>query len=480
MECFKLICEIPRGSGNEKGIADFLERFATERGYFCVRDSLNNVYVRREAHPSKAQQKSVMLQSHTDMVCEKLCSSSHDFLTDPIELIFEDGYVRANGTTLGADDGAGVAVMMSLLDKKELIAPETEYLFTSSEETGMDGAFGFDYSLMRSFRMINLDSEDEANACISCAGGLGASIELPIDRVRAQGRAYRLSVSGLLGGHSGVEIDSGKKNALKIAAFLLDRIYKLYPFHIASAKGGTKTNVITPECEFVIIFYNEDDAKQAQAELKALTAQIRDTLILRESKGFKTSLTKVGESEKEEIVKEGMLTLKSSSLMISALTVIPQGVIERIAESSAPAASVNCGALSLLKDTLTLRFLIRSQNDLFIRQIFATLERVAHVLGGKAIDGGGYPGWEYRRGSELQDAYERSSKEVFGRAPVFSSIHAGLECGIFASEIEKRGEKADIISIGPDMDFIHSPKERMNVASLERLYELCLKMLQTL
>ena len=234
---FKKICSIPHGSGNEDAIASYIESVARENGLFCIRDALNNVFVRKGASSGLEALPSVLFAAHTDMVCEKLPSSDHDFENDPLTLIEKDGYVTTNGTTLGADDGAGVAAMLKLMTDTAPM-PETEYLFTSSEETGMDGAFGFDYSNVKSNLAVNLDNGAECSACIGCASGHRYSTKLPLDRTRKCGKAVQITVAGLAGGHSGGEIATPKRSAIKLLAHLLDGIYSSYPFHIVSLSGG--------------------------------------------------------------------------------------------------------------------------------------------------------------------------------------------------------------------------------------------------
>ena len=465
-EFFKEISKIPRGSGNEKGIADYIENFAKERGLFVIHDNVNNVFVRREAAAGKEKLAPIMLQAHTDMVCEKVLGSTHDFLKDPIELIIENGIVRANGTTLGADDGAGVALMLGILDDKSLNMGEIECLFTSSEETGMDGAFGFDYSVIHSEKVINLDSEEELNACIGCAGGMRSNLYLPLENTKVEGKLFRLNVCGLSGGHSGVEIDSGKRSAIKILASALDEIYKLYPFHIVNIQGGGRDNVIPFDSYAVISFYDEENAKNAKELIKDIASKVKETLIKEDKKAFKMTLDK----EKEEYSK--MLTLKSSSNIISAILLVPQGVTERVPGENIVDASVNMGSMVIENDELKLGFLIRSGRAFYSNQTASKIDRIAHILGGRAEIESSYPGWAYNRGSVLQDAYTKACIKTYGKEPIFTSIHAGLECGLIADALIKNGKHPDIISIGPVLSDIHTPKECMDIGSYERMNEL--------
>ncbi len=471
-EFFKELSRIPRPSGSEEKIADFIEAFAKEHGLYCVRDGVNNVFVRRSASEGYENLPSVLLQAHTDMVCEKIEGKEFDFNTQPIELVINGERVKANGTTLGADDGAGVAVMLDILADESLKTREIECLFTSSEETGMEGAFGFDYSQIHSELMINLDSEDELNACIGCAGGLRCNAEIPIERVNVSGNAYKLSVFGLAGGHSGTEIDRGRRSALKIMGELLNRLYEEYPFHIAEFSGDGRDNVIPFSCEADIVFYNSCDAKTAKQRIFEIEKEIRSTLC-RDDRGFRLTFKKTEQPG-------STLTLKSSSALISALMLAPQGVTDRQSDKNIVLASVNMGAFWLDSECIKMGFLIRSGNEIYCRRTAEVIKRLTHILGGEASLGSSYPGWDFKNGGRLQEAYESACLKVFGKKPIFTVIHAGLECGIISHELKKYGKNPDIISIGPDVRDIHTPEESMGIVSLSRMGDVVREILGTL
>ncbi len=480
LDFFKEISLIPRGSGNEKQIAEHIEKFALDRGYFCVKDEANNVFVRRNASCGCDDKPAVMFQAHTDMVCEKTPDSTHNFLTDPIKLIIDGDIITADGTTLGADDGAGVAIMMALLDREDLICPETEFLFTSSEETGMDGIYAFDFSQVHSQRIINLDSEDELDACISCAGGIRTDITIPVTKTALEGTPYKIEVCGLCGGHSGIAIDSGKKSAIKLMGTVLDALYASYPLHVADICGGGKDNVIPPSCTSYVVFYSDSDAKEAKSKLAELQKEIKTTLIPEESKTFRIILKKATEDEQNSLRESGMLTLKSSSALISAIMLMPQGVTDRTVDDKIVLASSNCGSISLGAEAIFMGCLTRSCKAYYSEQTAASISRMAHILGGKAERRNSYPGWEYVRGSAMQTAYAEACKTVYGKEPNFYVIHAGLECGVMAHNIKQKGGKADIIAIGPNMRLVHSPNEYMEISSLERLMSVSVQLLREL
>ena len=483
---FEEISDITRGSGNEKGIADYLERFAADRGLYCKRDKYNNVFIRKKAAPGLESRPAVLFQAHTDMVFVAKDGIKHDFLNNPPELMTDGKYIFAKETSLGADDGAGVAVMLSLIDDETLSAPETEYLFTSSEETGMDGANGFDYSELTAQLVINLDSEEEFNACIGCAGGIHAKAVIPVERVKTEGKICAIEISGLASGHSGVDIDRGRESAIKLLALILNRIYSGYPFHIVSLSGGTRDNVIPSAANAVIAFADNTEAKKARTVLSEIKKELLGVLSKEDRRGFSVKFSSIGntacteentvsEAEFNEITVGGMLSVKSSSTLISALMLSPQGVTDRYTGRSAGVAgSVNLGtaaATASLKNTAELNYLIRSGNPFFSEKTFAEIERLSHLCGGKAEVVSRYPGWDSKEGESLQELYADAVRELYGKEAVFSRIHAGLECGIIYEKLRGRGLKPEIISIGPDIEAIHTTGERLSAESFARFYE---------
>ncbi len=480
---FEEISEIPRGSGNEKGIADYLERFAAERGLYCKRDTFNNVFIRKKASLGMEKCPSVLFQAHTDMVFVAKDGEKYDFLNTPPELMTDGKYIFAGETSLGADDGAGVAVMLALIDDDTLSAPETEYLFTSSEETGMDGANGFDYSEVRAELVINLDSEEEFNACIGCAGGIHARTVIPVERVKTEGKICLIEISGLASGHSGIDADKGRRSAIKLLALVLNRIYGGYPFHIVSFSGGTRDNVIPSAAGAVIAFSDNTEAKKAKAVISEIKKELLGVLSKEDRRGFSVKFSSIGntscaeentvsETEFNEITAGGMLSLKSTSVLISALMLSPQGVTDRYTGKSADVAgSVNLGTSETKEKTVTLNHLIRSANPFFSEKTLSEIKRLSHLCGGTTETVSRYPGWDSKEGEPLQRLYADAVRELYGKEAVFSRIHAGLECGIIYEKLRERGLNPEIISIGPDIEAIHTTAERLSVESFARFYE---------
>ncbi len=469
IEYFYEISKIPRGSGNEEAAAKYIEGVAKAHGLFCVRDALNNVYVRKPACAGYEDKAPCLFAAHTDMVCEKLPSSMHSFLTDGIEITEKNGILRASGTTLGADDGAGVAIMLSMMTDSLSAAPETEYLFTTSEETGMNGAAGFDYSRVKSDMVVSLDAGEESSVCISCASGYSYDIKIPIERTRKCGNAVKITVSGLAGGHSGNEIDRGKQSAVKILSSLLCELYSLYPFHIADISCDGKANVIAPSAYATVFFYNKDDEKRAASAVAELEKAERALLFAEDAKKFRLSFKKLNLTDTEAI--SDMLTLKSSSSVISALTLMPQGVLNRFEADNTPEASVNFGIIKTEKDCVVLSCLARSASARSDKKTHLVLKRLAHTLGAVLELKSAHTAWEYRLGSFLQSSYKEAYSEIFGGEPDFYATHAGLECGIFYGKLKEQGKSPDIIAIGPNMQEIHTPKEALEKASVDRIYK---------
>ncbi len=476
IDFFKEICKIPHGSKNEAAIASFIEETAKKHGLLCIKDDLNNVYVRKPASKGYENKSPILFAAHTDMVCEKLPSSTHDFSKDAIEVTEKNGKLYANGTTLGGDDGAGVAIMLALMTDSDLIAPVTEYLFTSDEEAGMSGAAGFDYSHVLSERVVNLDTGWENGVCISCASGYRYELKLPVDRTRKCGKAVKIGISGLAGGHSGVEIDAGRQSAVKLLGTLLDEIYSSYPFHIVELVCDGKTNVIPSSAEATVIFYDTGDEKRAKETVSAFERDIRPLLCKADAKKFKAAVRRLNTADTDAL--DDMLTLKSTSAVIDAIMLSPQGVISRFPDKTDALSSVNLGIVTTSKKELSLHYLTRSASERSDKILCQMLNRLAHTLGASVDLHSYHTCWEYRRPTALQELYEKAYSKVFDGIPEFFATHAGLECGTFYSKLTALGKSPDVISIGPNMYDIHTPKEALDIASVNRIYSVAKELLK--
>ena len=459
---FEEISQIPRGSGNEKGIADHLVRFAEERGLFCYRDEANNVFIKKAATKGREGDPAVLLQGHTDMVCEKLPSSKHDFLTDPLQLYVEDGWLKAKGTTLGADDGVAVAAMMAILDGAIASHPALECLFTTSEETGMDGAIAFDFSLVSARSLLNLDSADESLVVCGCAGGVRSEICLEGKRDGADGKMLAVSVSGLCGGHSGEDIHLGLANANRLVARLLLAISAKTDMRIAAINGGSKDNAIPRDCTAVIAVKDADLVFDiVQQEGKNIADELADA-----DRGFSCSVQ----------VHDEMPSFDAcfTARLLAAISNAPCGVIEMSRDADGLVEwSSNLGVITTEEDRVSLTFQSRSTIEARLDHTERVIEALARACGGVAKHHGRYSGWNYEKVSPLRDRYLSAYRDLFGGEAKPVIIHAGLECGLIRAKVPDM----DMISIGPENIGLHSPSERLNIASAERFWQLLEKML---
>lgn len=462
---FEEISAIPRASGHEEKIVAYLVEFAESRKLEYKTDSANNVYIVKPATPGMEGKAPVALQGHIDMVCEKNSDCDHNFATDGIDLYIENGKLRARGTTLGADDGAAVAIMLSLLDSNEAVHPRLECVFTADEEMGMGGAKGFDFGQLTSRKMINIDSEDEGVVIVSCAGGVRSHLCYEFDRVPVKGKLLKINIIGLAGGHSGSDTDAGRQNAAKLLGTILNDLYSVSPFNLVSFDSGSKDNAIPREAEAVIATVDTDAAKE---RILAYEKKIR-TRLCKEDKGVKIRLGKGKD------LLGGMLTLRDTSRILSALILCPNGVlsmsnnVDGLVESSC-----NLGIAATADTKLELTVLSRSCDDNIVDEMMQRFDRLAKVTGAVAEHTDRYPGWSFTGSSSLCEDYCRIYKEMTGNEAKVMAIHAGLECGLIKHEIPD----LDVISIGPDMSGIHTPDESMDIASFNRTYKLILELIK--
>ena len=456
---FEDISRIPRGSGNEAGIAAFLKAFADERGIFCVVDELYNVFMRKPATAGYEEVAPILLQGHTDMVCEKNADSDHDFLKDPLDLyIDKKGMLRAKGTTLGGDDGVAVALMLSLLDDESFEHPMLECLFTSGEETGLYGAHGFDTSLITARRMLNLDTELDGEAIASCAGSADLFLKRETDREATDGRALDITVKGLAGGHSGCDIHTGRANAIRMMGRILARLYEDCPFHLVSIAGGNKRNAVPRECVASIIPLDadrakaiiEDEAKKLQSEVTAADKKLR--VLARRGK-----------------LQTSCLSYKDTSAVISMITLPTHGVVSMSPANMAfVRTSANMGVISTDDTAVTASIMARSSCDSEMDALLLSYKRLATATGLVYILDERSGGWDMNADSQLARDYLRIYKKLFPESkPVVNAIHAGLECGIFVSAIG-----CDALSVGPTIYEVHSPDEALDLASCDRFCDL--------
>lgn len=464
---FEQLTKIPHGSGNVQAISDYLAAFAKEQGAECIQDEANNIIVKKPASAGYEQAPVVMLQGHMDMVCEKNADSNHDFTKDALKLRMEGDNLMATGTTLGGDDGIAVAYMMALLADKNAKHPALELVITTEEETGMDGAKALDTSMLKASYLINVDSEDEGVVLLSCAGGLRQNCILPIARTEEEGSLYQVGLTGLQGGHSGAEIHKNRSNAVLLLARFLFELREEVEYSLVDYHGGLKDNAIPREAFAAILVSSEEEAKLAEAT-KRLAEKYAAELAVTEPE---LSLT----VKKEKKTKEQVLDTRSFEKLLFFLMQAPNGVqkmsgdIDGLVESS-----LNLGIFEVGEAEAEFNFSLRSSCKTYKYFMRDKLDYLITFLGGESSTHSEYPAWEYKRESKLRELFRQVFVEEYQKEPKLEAIHAGLECGL----ISEKMPGLDIISIGPDMRDIHTPKESVNLPSSIRLYQFLEKLLE--
>lgn len=468
---FEEISRIPHGSGNTGAISNYLRAFAEERGLFCRQDTLGNIIIIREASTAREEEEPYILQAHMDMVAVSVPGAQIDMKKDPLKLKVEDGRIFAEGTSLGGDDGIGVAYCLAVLDAATLSLPRLEVILTVDEETGMEGATGIDLSMLRGRRMINLDQEEEGIFITSCAGGARVDVEIPMEREEAPGEAYRLvelRITGLAGGHSGMEIGKGLGNANRLLGVLLFGLSQRYDIRLSRMKGGLADNAIPREAE-AAFFVREKDMAEALSYAESEERKIRETLRGKDP-GFQ--LEKVCH---DVIVSMPTYTRMATREALSCLCELPNGVaamskdVEGLVETS-----LNLGVMSLQDDCLRLQYAVRSSVDADKEALCRQMRQTAERAGAKAVVRNAYPGWAYRKDSPLREQMVRIYERMYGKEPVLQAIHAGLECGILAGKILG----LDCVSIGPDLQNVHTAEESMDIESVGRVWAYLLEVLK--
>lgn len=459
---FEQISKIPHGSGNTAPIADYLVGFAKEHSLDFVRDGKDNVLIRKAAAKGYEDRPTVIIQGHTDMVAEKTADSTRDMLREGIEIYRDGDFLRAKDTTLGGDDGIAVAYALALLEGSDIPHPAIEALFTSDEEIGLLGADAFDKSLLRGRMMINIDTDEEGVFVAGCAGGVRTDIELPVRREGLCGRKLKLSVSGLMGGHSGAEIDRGRANAIKLGFLLLDSMGEV---RLASAFGGNMDNAIPREFTAEIII-SEDAYNAATESYEELRAKLRKEYASAEP-DMEISLSP---AEFDTVPCDA----KSSADIIATVNAVPFGPqamneeIEGLVETS-----LNSGIVRL-DSSFKLCTSIRSSKESEKDALTERLRKIAVAVGADFSTRGAYPGWAYRKSSPLRSVCERVYKRMYGKDAKVITIHAGLECGLFTGAIPE----LDCISMGPENHDIHTTEEHLSISSSARVWEYLLAVLK--
>ena len=463
---FEEICSIPHGSRNTKLISDYLVRFAQEHGIRYFQDELNNVVMFQEGTCGMEDHEPVIIQGHMDMVCEKDEDCPINMDTDGLDVTHDGNYVFARGTTLGGDDGIALAYALAILADKSIPHPPLEVIITVDEEIGMEGAAGVDLSSLKGRILINIDSEEEGIFTVSCAGGARGTITLPVSRHAVYGPCVKLTVEGLQGGHSGVEIHKNRANANKVMGEFLGRVQKLMPLCLTGLSGGSKDNAITRSCTATMVcmgMYIErinDVAAELQKEIREKYDE--PEVIIR--------------GDDVDALGGNALSTRDTAKVIALLNAAPNGV--QAWSQDIPGlvqTSLNLG-VAKLEEEFRMTFAVRSSVNREKVELLNRLRELAAFYDGGYSEMGNYPAWEYKKDSNLRDTMVRIYKEMFAKEPEVVAIHAGLECGLLSEKLPG----LDCVSIGPEMHDIHTSRERLGIASTERTWNFLLEVLKAL
>ena len=463
---FEKLCSMPHGSRNTKIISDYLVSFAREQGLRYIQDDLNNVILFGEGTCGYEDHPPVILQGHMDMVCEKDADCPIDMEKEGLDVTHDGSFVFAKGTTLGGDNGIAVAYALALLADRSIPHPPLEVVVTVDEEIGMEGAAGIDLSVLQGRTLLNLDSEDEGIFTVSCAGGARATVSLPVERRTVYGPCVRLTVEGLQGGHSGVEIHKNRANANKVMGEFLSRVQKLMPLCLTSFAGGTKDNAIPRSCQATLIALGmhieriNDVAAQLQKEIREQYDE--PEVIVR--------------GDDVDAFGGNALTTECTSKVIALLCSLPNGVqawsrdIPGLVQTS-----LNLGVAKLGED-MKLTSSVRSSVNQEKNDLLTRLKELADFYEGSYSQMGEYPAWEYKADSKLREIMVSTYEKLYGTAPEVVAIHAGLECGLLSEKLPG----LDCVSVGPQMHDIHTSRERLDIASTKRTWEFLLEVLKEL
>jgi dipeptidase D len=456
LKFFEELTKIPRESGNEKAVSDYVKNFAEKHQFRVIQDEENNVIIFKNGQDGLENAPPVMLQSHLDMVCQKDDDIDFDFLHDGIKTQISGDWLHAVGTTLGADDGVGVAVTLALLDDDKTPHPPIEAVFTTNEETGLEGAHALNTSALSAKRVINLDSEEEGIFCSGCAGGTRVKLLMNLQKESVNfAHAYRLVISGLKSGHSGIDIDKNRSNAIKIISEILVAIPDI---RIAEIVSEGRDNVIPKESEAVFFSSNEIIEETILKNVKTYFEEDKPQI----------SLTKIIPDSKIALTKD------CQQRLLFLLNSLKSGVIKMSQTvDGLTETSVNVGVLEDLGDCVKVQMLARSGLINGTANIIQEIKELAYKSNAEFYIENQYPAWEFRLDSPLRELFVNIYEEMYNKKPIISVIHAGLECGV----ISQKMPDADIISVGSQMEFVHTTKERMSISSLERFYDFLKKTL---
>ena len=457
---FKEISDVPRSSSHNEKISAYLVNFAKEHELEYYQDESGNVIIWKEGTPGYENSDMVMIQGHMDIVAEKTEDSTHDFQNDPLELVIDGDFLTANKTTLGADDGAAIAMGLALLDSTDIPHPPLEFIATVDEEIGMLGAYALDGSKIRARKVINIDSEEEGIITVGCAGAVDIFTSFPADKKLVNGVKYKYVVDGLLAGHSGLDIHQERANAGQIVARLFLDAREKAELNIVSINGGRATNVILGKVEGEVIVATSD-VKAFEESIVASTEEIKAEYRTSDP-GITVSIEAVGEASEEAV------DTVCQDNFFKFIVACPTGAehysveLKGLVETSHSIGVVKLEDGRLITESMS-RSSVNSRNRLLARKIGI----IAEALGAEVEHGSSYGAWEFNNKSDLLDVCINAYKEQYGEEPVVSAMHAGIECGIWAEKVGK----VDAVSIGPDMTGVHSVNEELSIPSTERTWQ---------
>ena len=461
-EFFEEISIIPHGSSHTEKIADYLVSFAKARGLYVRRDNANNVIIKKDATKGFEDRPTVILQGHTDMVLEKTATSGKDMLTEGLELYIDGDYLRAKDTTLGADDGIAIAYALALLDSEDIPHPPIEAIFTSDEEIGLLGAVALDPFDINGRIMLNIDSETEGIFTVGCAGGVRLDINLPTTYNDKKNNATKITVSGLKGGHSGVEINKGRENAAKVLAELLFKLNVSTRVKISSISGGNADNAIPRSAECVACISN-----------KELLSDLINSIVEKYKPIEPDIMIKC-----EDLTGDfSILSEEDSNSLISLLNDLPSGVIKMSEDiKNLVETSLNLGIMRSNESSVLITFSIRSSVGKEKEKLVTRVTKIAEDYGASYSTHGEYPAWEYKKDSHLRDIMCKIYRDMYNNDAKVIVIHAGLECGIFSDKLDG----LDCVSIGPNNYDIHTTEERLSISSTIRVWTFIKEILKNI
>lgn len=459
---FNEIAKIPHGSFDEEKIADYVYNFGLENGLETIRDEYNNIIIYKEASKGYEDSAPLLLQAHLDMVCEKNGDSDHDFKKDPLDLYVEDGFLKARGTTLGADDGVGVAYILSILADDKLSHPKLECVFTVQEEVGLCGALNLNTSLIKSRRMISLDGNGEVTTAITSAGGCVVTQSLDLKYIPNDKSCYKLFITGLSGGHSGNDIHLEKGNANKLAFRILEELGG--DINLISVHGGLKDNAIPRECE--IEFSSLLPFETIDKAVEQSVIDIGKELEFSDNQ-FECSIYQIDKVDK-------VIDSALSKQIIDYVFLLPNGHKHRsMAIEGLTTSSLNLGIINTVGNKIVMESSLRSNLDCNLDHMIDEIRVLARMFNVTISVGSRYPGWNYKANSEMRDKLNKIIMEEYDKPLVEIAKHSGLECGVFASI----DDDMDVITYGPIMEGIHTPNERLGLESFDRAYKVLTKLI---